>query len=152
MASSSPRWPQTGPKGFQDRSKMGHIGQDGSKLDPTRLQNCFPTPTFALTFSYFFSFPFPSFPFLSNGGAPVRFPFLLFLRQDLQVQVQAHLTALSVLISIFVRQMQVPFLDHFWSSFGPKFWVPLGSLFGSKSESKMGPFFEQPPDGHLEAT
>ena len=73
-------------------------------------------------------------------------------RQDLQVQVQAHLTALSVLTSIFVRQMQVPFLDHFWNRFGAQFGVPLGSLFKSKSESKMGPFFEQPPDGHLEAT
>jgi len=80
------------------------------------------------------------------------YPFLLFLRQDLQVQVQAHLTALSVLTSIFVRQMQIPFLDHFLSRFGAQFGVPLGSLFKSKSESKMGPFFEQPPDGYLEAT
>ena len=84
MASSSPRWPQTGPKRFQDRSKMGHMGQDGSKIDPTRLQNCFPTPIFTLTFFYLFSFsflsfflsfpffPFLSFPFLSNrmGGLP----------------------------------------------------------------------------------
>ena len=70
----------------------------------------------------------------------------------MQVQVQAHLTALSVLTSIFVRQMQVPFLDHFWSRFGVQFEVPFGSLFGSESQSKMGPFFEQPPDGHLEAT
>ena len=79
---------------------------------------------------------------------PQRNPFLLFLRQDLQVQVQAHLTALSVLTSIFVRQMQVPFLDHFWSLFEGRF----GVTFEVETESKIGPFFGQPPDGHLEAT
>ena len=76
------------------------------------------------------------------------YPFLLFLRQDLQVQVQAHLTALSVFTSIFVRQLQVPFLDNFWS----RFWVPIGITFGVETESKIGPFFGQPPDGHSEAT
>ena len=53
------------PKTVQDRSKMGQMGQEGSKIGPTRLQDCFPTATFALTFSYFFSVPFP----FEMGGA-----------------------------------------------------------------------------------
>ena len=64
-------------------------------------------------------------------------PFLLFLRQDLHLQVQAHLTALSILTSVFVRQMQFQFLDHFWSFF----WAQFGVTFRVKTESKIGPFF-----------
>ena len=45
-----------------------------------------------------------------------------------------------------------PVLRPLLICFGAQFGVPLGSLFRSESESKMGPFFEQPPDGHLEAT
>ena len=72
-----PRWPQVAQdspklaqKGSQDRPKMVQMGQDGSKIGPTRLQNRFPTAFFALTFSYFFSFPFLSFP---NGGASLSY-------------------------------------------------------------------------------
>ena len=52
---------------------------------------------------------------------PYIYPFLLFLRRDLQVQVQAHLTALSVSAPKIVLQLQVPFLDHFLSLF----WAPI---------------------------
>ena len=73
---SCPRWPQTGPKGFQNRPKMGDMGQDGSKMSPTRLQNCFPLLFLLLFLSFpflcfpFLSFLFLSFPFQPNGGAP----------------------------------------------------------------------------------
>ena len=86
MASSCPRWPQTGPKRFQNRPKMGDMGQDGSKMGPTRLQNCFPLLFLLLSFPFLFfaflsfsllSFPFLCFAFLSFptewGGSPKLF-------------------------------------------------------------------------------
>ena len=52
-AQDGPRWPQVAQdspklaqKGSQDRPKMGQMGQDGSKIGPTRLQNCFPIPIY----------------------------------------------------------------------------------------------------------
>ena len=82
MASSCPRWPQTGPKGFHNRPKMGDMGQDGSKMGPTRLQNCFPLLFLFLSLSFpflcfpFLSFALLSFPFPSKGGAPQSYMFL----------------------------------------------------------------------------
>ena len=76
------------------------------------------------------------------------YPFLLFLRQDLQVQVQAHLTALSVSAPKIVLQLQVPFLDYFLSLF----WPLISGHFRGRTESKMGPVFGQPPARHSEAT
>ena len=79
----APKWPkmasrrpQTGPKGFQTRPQMGDMGQDGSKMGPTRLQNCFPLLFLFLSLSFpflcfpFLSFALLSFPFQPNGGAP----------------------------------------------------------------------------------
>ena len=65
------RWPQVAQdspklaqKGSQDRPKMGQMGQDGSKIGPTKLQIAF------LLLILLFPFPIPCL-FLSNGGAPL---------------------------------------------------------------------------------
>ena len=65
------------------------------------------------------------------------YPFLLFLRQDLQVHVQAHLTALSVSAPKIVLQLQVPFLVHFLSLF----WAPIWGHFRVQNGVKNGTRF-----------
>ena len=56
MASSRPRWTRTGPIRFQERAKIGDIGQDGSQINPTRSQNYF--PLWFCSYLSFFSFSF----------------------------------------------------------------------------------------------
>ena len=74
MASSRPRWTRTGPIRFQERPKIGDMGQDGSQINPTRSQNYFPL----LFCSYLFFFPslFFSFgePFPLEKKALVKYP------------------------------------------------------------------------------
>ena len=74
MASSRPRWTRTGPIRFQERPKIGDMGQDGSQINPTRSQNYFPL----LFCSYLIYFPslFFSFgePFPLEKKALVKYP------------------------------------------------------------------------------
>ena len=65
----------------------------------------------------------------------VSLPFIL--RQDLQVQEQAHLTERSVSAPKIVRQLQVPFLDHFWSQFWALIWGHFSGRNGIKNWTRF---------------
>ena len=75
MASSRPRWTRTGPIRFQERPKIGDMGQNGSQINPTRSQNYFPL-LFCSYLSFFFPSLFFSFgkPFPLEKKALVKYP------------------------------------------------------------------------------